>query len=260
MKKLAAITLGVLSLSGCTSVAEYYRADPIINRNTSKNTATYYAVDGKSIDVTSPKFVEAVDKVTNEKDRNKLIREIMSVSDDVCELHKAGIISNSNNWNIATGSVSNVLSGLGSVVGGESTKAALSAGAALSNSTRSLVNQEVYANSLATTIIRAIDLKRGEARSAILQASEKQLDAYPVWAAIYDVDEYHRRCSFISGMIEVTKALENRKESQSQLRAHIAHLREEINASVRSNPAYNRAAIDDKVLELQKLLATAPEY
>ena len=119
------------TLAGCGAIAERYRANPIIKRNTEKSTSTIYAEDGKSVDVTRPAFIDKIKAVDNAKDadkatlRNTLVHELMSLSDDVCELHKAGIISNSNTWNITTGSISNVLAGLGSVIPGETVKAGL---------------------------------------------------------------------------------------------------------------------------------------
>lgn len=260
MNKLTTIALLAFSLSGCGTVAEYYRVDPIMKRNTSNSATTYYSKDGNSIDVTGTPFNTNIDSITTKDGRNKFIRELMSVSDDVCELHKAGIISNSNTWNISSGTISNVLSGLGSVVGGDATKSALAAGAALSNSTRSLVNQEIYANSLATTIVRAIELKIKEAGSVIEQAmATKDIADYPTWSAVYDVDEYHRRCSFIAGLIEVTKALDTRKESRSQLLLRIQLLNNQITANKAINVGYDPKSLMTEIEKLQVLLSSAPD-
>ncbi|XVJ71502.1 MAG: hypothetical protein HEQ39_19310 [Rhizobacter sp.] len=244
--------------AGCSSVAEYYRVDPILKRESTAN--SFFLKDGNSIDVLSTAFQTKVGEATTKEKRNEFVRQLMSVSNDVCESHRARIISNSNTWNISTGTVSNVLAGLGSVIPGESTKAALSAGAALSNSTRSLFNQEIYSNSLATTVVRAIDIKRQEAASAVGQFLEtKSLAEYPVWVAIYDVDEYHRRCSFITGLIEVTKALETRKETKGQVLQRIQLLTNQVAANKALNAAYDPKSLVSEIEKLQLQLITAPE-
>lgn len=260
MHKLTAIILYIFALSGCGTVAEHYRADPIIKRNTAQSTSTYYSADGNSIDVTSDAFITKINGIATKDGRNRFIRELMSLSNDVCEKNIAGIISNSNTWNISTGTISNILSGLGSVVGGVETKAALSAGAALTNSTRTLVNQEIYANSLATTIVRAIDLKRKEASSVIEQAlTTKNIEDYSAWAAVYDVDEYHRRCSFITGLVEVTKALDTRKESRSQLLLRIQMLNAQITSNKTTRADYDSKPLMVEIEKLQVLLSSAPD-
>ncbi|WP_374500096.1 hypothetical protein [Zoogloea sp.] len=260
MRKLAGILTVVALLEGCGTVAEYYRADPIMRRNLSSGAPSYYSKDGNSVDVTNPEFATKVASINTKDGRNQLVRELMSVSDDVCELHKAKIIANSNTWNISTGTISSVLSGLGSVAGGEATKAGLSAGAALTNATRSLVNQEIYANSLATTIVRAIELKRTEARSAIETALEgKDIASYPVWTAIYDIDEYHRRCSFINGLVEVTRALDTRKESRAQLLFRIQVLKNQLSSNKSLDSSYDPKALMTEIEKLQVLLSSAPD-
>jgi hypothetical protein len=260
MYKFAMIIITAIALPGCASIAGYYRVDPIITRNTSHSTSSYYSKDGKSVDVTSAQFETKINSITDKNGRNKFIRELMSVSNDVCELHKAEIISNSNTWNITTGTASNILSGLGTVLGGEVTKTALAAGAALTNSSRSLVNQEIYANSLATMIVRAIDLKRSEARTVIDQElSTKALADYTTWGAVYDVDEYHRRCSFITGLVEVTKALDTRKESRYQLVARIQLIKNQITDNKVINAGYDPTPLMTEIEKMQVQLATAPE-
>jgi len=243
-------------LSGCSSIAEYYRVEPILKRENKTN--SIFLKDQNAIDVLSEAFKKRVEEATTKEKRNEFIRQLMSFSNDVCEAHRTRIVSGSNSWNVSTGTVSNILAGLGSVVPGESTKAALSAGAALSNSTRSLVNQEIYANSLATTVVRAIDIKRHEGASAIAHFLEtKEPAEYPVWAAIYDVDEYHRRCSFITGLIEVTKALESRKETKGQILQRIQFINKQVDDNNNRKEA-NQQLIDERN-KLQLMLSTAPE-
>lgn len=253
--------ISVVLITGCSTIAENYRTNPILTRSVKNGEETYYSNKGEAININSAAFLKKINSIgEDKKHRNQFIRELMDLSDNVCELHEATIISNSNTWNIATGSISNILSGFGSVVGGEATKSALSAGAALSNSTRSLINEEIYTNALATTIVRAIRVKRNEAKISILKNLGESAKNYPTWSAIYDVAEYHRRCSFISGMVEITKALENRKESTEEINYRIQLLRNQISENKNHfgknyKPGPN---LKSRIEALQTLLFTAP--
>ena len=255
----AVIALSLSSLClGCSTIAENYRVTAIMVRATSDANSIYRS-DGKAVDLTSTAFKTRVAAVATDVQRNDLQRELMVLSDDVCELHMAGIISSSNTWNISTGSITNVLAGLGAVVGGEAAKASLSAGAALSNSTRALVNQQIYSDALAPTVVRAIRRARAEAKTLIEAAMGRDLARYSVWAAIFDVDEYHRRCSFIVGVAEVTQALENRKESKAEVKSRIELLRREIAANAAMSPKLSSPRLLGELEKLQLQLSTAPE-
>lgn len=248
----------LLTIVGCSRIAETYRVDPVINRVPKKG--GYYINDGDTIDATNKEFKDRIRDIKNQEQRNDLMNEIISLSNNSCELHKAKIIANSNTWNIASGSLTSILSGLGTVVGGETTKAALSAGSAFSNSMRSLVNEEVYVESLATTIVRAIEIKRADKRT-IIESRMKDLNIskYSIMDGLRDIEEYHQSCSFIVGILEVSKALENRKKNEGELINKIKLLRDEIKKNKELVADYDSKIIMNKIEQLELELSNAPK-
>lgn len=258
------IVLCVLLLtSGCSQIASYYTADPVLSQT--GGAKTYIVIeDGDAVVQTnSPEFQNALAAAVNPQLKQALAFQLMSLSDSACEKHKSLIISNANSWNIGTGSVTNVLAGLGTVVGGESAKAALSAGAALSNSSRSLVNEQLYANALATTILRSIELKRAEAKKLISENLKKDQTGYTAssssyttagsahspYQLLYDIDYYHQQCSFMVGMVELAKTLDNRKPTQAEIKDNIEFLKTQLTESGLT-PA-DQTKLRSKITELQ---------
>lgn len=244
----SAVLGGVLLLTGCSKIAANYRVEPVLKPI--QNDASYITVkdDEAYIDTNSTRFQNALAAANDKSAKEKMAFMLMSLSDESCEKHKSLIISNANTWNITTGTVTNVLAGLGTVVGGESAKAALSAGAALSNSSRSLVNEEIYANALATTILRAIELKRNEVKKQIYAGlkDEQSAENYSAYQLIYDIDYYHQQCSFMVGMMEVSKALENRKPTKADIKQNIEFLQSQLPAA-----GANTEKLQEKITTLQ---------
>jgi hypothetical protein len=239
----------VLLLSSCSQIASNYRVEQVLRPSgTVKSYIRFNADTGEAYaEVNTESFQKVLAEATSKTKKEALAFELMSLSDESCERHKSLIISNANTWNISTGTVTNVLAGLGTVVGGESTKAALSAGAALSNSSRSLVNEQIYANALATTILRAIELKRSEVKKQIYNglATTNQSN-YSAYQMLYDLDYYHQQCSFMVGMVEITKALENRKATRSDIQEQIKFLQDQL-----KNPNSNAGLLKSELEKLQ---------
>lgn len=209
-------------MAGCSTMAGNYEANPIIM---DQSTLLKHSAKGTTEDVVDNEtLVGEIRAATTVKLRNKLMMDLISISDRVCSRHQAGIISNANSWNIITGTAVNVFSGLGTVVNGLGSKTALAAGSAVSSSTRSLVNEELYAKMLASTIVRGINTSREKTYAELKLGMKKTLDEYPASEAVRDIAEYHRRCSFYMGMLEVTKAMEQRKKSKPEIEADIAFL------------------------------------
>lgn len=221
---------GVLLLTGCSKIAANYRVEPVLKPITSDNSYITFKDGETYVDTNHPEFQKALKDANDRTKKQKMAFMLMSLSDESCEQHKSLIISNSNTWNIGTGTVTSLLAGLGTVVGGESAKAALSAGAALSNSSRSLVNEQVYANSLATSVLRAIELKRDAVKKQIYAGlkDDKSAKNYSAYQMIYDIDYYHQQCSFMVGMVEITTALANRKPTQSDIKDQIQFIEQQL--------------------------------
>lgn len=215
--KLIMLMVVCCSSVGCTLVSDHYEANPIMHQQSD------LLEDGQDI-VSTKKLSDRVSSAESEILRNALAIDLISLSDRVCSAHQAAIIANSNTWNVATGTITNLLSGFGAVVGGEATKAALAAGAAFSSGTRSLVNEEVYVQTVGAAIVRAISIAREKYYADIQLGFEKSLSDYSVQEALRDIQEYHRRCSFYYGLLEISKSLEQRKKSKSEIDRDIENL------------------------------------
>ncbi len=210
MKKLT-LTFSILILSGCGSIAKNYIPDQIMTQST--NTDGYINVDG-IIDL-DKLDTEDFNGSSKQSKRNDFISKAMALSDRKCNFHKATIIANSHTWNVATGSASMLLAGTASVISHAQTASDLAAGAAAATGIQSLVNKEVYADALGTTIIRSIEVGRSKKRAA-LETGLTNPD-YTLSKALVDIQAYHDSCSLMAGLVEVTKAFENRKPSRNEL-------------------------------------------
>ena len=246
-----------IGMSGCGFIAEKYMVDPITNRKPEK--ASYYINDGKTIDLTNEDFQKKIKAVSTKQERNDILNEIKTLSDNECEIHKAFIISNSNTWNVGTGTLTNIFSGLGTFVGGEHAKSVLSAGAALSNSTRSLVNEEVYVKSLATSILSAINKKRETIYNTIKSNKELPLDKYSVWDGIEQLEMYHQSCSFANAITELSNALGNRKATKSEIESKILFLENAIKENGTLQSGYDPKPLMLEIETLQKQYISASE-
>ena len=215
--KTFALTPIALLAVGCSHFAATYEADPIFVESD--------LFDSKSQTVNSKELKSRVMHIKLPADRDDLLFEIIRISDKVCSLHEAHIVAMSNAWNLSTGSLTSVFSALGTVVGGEIAKAGLAAAATVTNSTRSLINEEVYVKTLAPIIVRSIETARSSYRKNILAHRGVELKDYSIEEGFLDIQEYHRRCSFYFGLIEVSKALDSRRSSKRDIDAEIEVLR-----------------------------------
>lgn len=219
---LAAIT--VLSLTGCARITKTYLPADVF---TPGDTSQGYITADETIDVS--KLPDAWDAATDTvivKERNEVIARAIGLSDRKCTWHKADVMARANSWNIGMGSTSILLASAASVVDHAGTAADLAAGAAATSGIQALANKEIYQNALITTILRSIDVARAKRRAAIDKGMLD--DEYTLEMALIDIQAYHDTCSLMAGLVEITKALDNRKPSQNELEANIAYIKTEL--------------------------------
>jgi hypothetical protein len=250
--KMLLIALCPWLIVGCSTFAKQYEADPIIEH------PTELLKTGSETKIDEAVLRQRIKDATSDSARNKLITELLILSDRVCSLHQAEIIANINAMNLLTGTATNILSGLGTVLAGETTKAALAAGAALTSGTRSLINEEVYAQAMGTTIARAISVAREKYYADIKGKMVKEIKNYTIEDGVLDVQEYHRRCSFYYGLLEVTKSLEQRKSTKGELEYDIQTLRTQRDKLKTDNSQADVTAIDIEIQKRILLQADAP--
>jgi hypothetical protein len=238
-----------ISASGCSAISGYYEADPLFLQQSDLLDEEEDIVDVK-------KLQKRVKAVTDKVKRNALLEDLLTISDRSCARHQSSILAGLNTWNVSTGTLSTLLSAVGTVVGGESTKAALAAGAAFTNSTRSLVNEEVYAKSIGTTIVRATISAREKQYAVISIGMNSSFEDYSVKKGLRDIYNYQNRCSFYYGLLEVTKALDQRKRSKSEIEDMISRL--EIQGNKLKARGGNDSEINKRIEKLVLELDSAP--
>jgi hypothetical protein len=89
---------------------------------------------------------------------------------------------------------------------------------------------------------------------------------YSMSVALIDIQAYHNSCSLMAGLVEVTKAFDNRKPSRNELERDIAILKDEIkniDSNLKGVDASIQKTIVDKYAEELKdkvlLLSAASE-
>jgi hypothetical protein len=222
------IFIGLLALlfSGCSeNIAKVYLPDYIMNQpydesQYDKNKS--YINKAGEIDLGKIKM----DDYKDINKRNEFIAKAISLSDRKCAIHKAAILGNSHVWNIGAGSTAMLFSGAAAVVNHAQTAAELAAAATGMSGIHSLVNEEIYANKLGTSILRAIDVARAK-RKAPLELGMRD-SSYSLPIALIDLQAYHESCSLMIGLVELTKALDNRQLSRDELERDIKTLKKEI--------------------------------
>ena len=273
MKSSLVMPLLLTLLFGLGGCASYYRVPSVFNTmalpDAAGNTNSFYDKKSHQIDTDSGAFKAAwKDAHTTPEARNTFVARTLIVSDDICLTHKAEIQAMSNSLNLTFGSLTTLFSGAASVIDSTTTAQIMSAVATASNSSRSLVNAEVYQQSLAVTILGAIDANRTELRTKITSKFGQPLAGYPVELAVADLVQYHEACSFISGLTFVSKAVQQRQQTKSTLLERIDDLRKQVEANnqslvkdaARDAPFLaNNEALLTQITTLQNLLASAPE-
>jgi hypothetical protein len=203
----------MITSSGCTTISNNWLPDNLIKASSFANSyisekgeIDLNKVDLDSMDGNTPTATQL---------RDKFISRVVSLSDNKCNQHKAKILANTSIWNVGTGTASILFAGAASVISHVQTATELSAAAAATTGIQSLVNKEVYAQALGSTIIRAIDVARAKRKATIDMGIGNT--EYSAFKALIDLSEYHNACSLMVGITEVTKALENRKASQNEI-------------------------------------------
>ena len=141
-----------------------------------------------------------------QQQRNAAIVTLLTASDDMCQAHFKTIYGNDASFNIVTGSITNLASGIATAAGGLTAKSALAAVAFFANAERSLVNETIYKNLLVTAVTMKIREVRDAKAMAIIPGKLKEpINDYPMLMAIHEIISYHYTCSFMFGLEKALK-------------------------------------------------------
>lgn len=252
MKNICVVFLTLIFLMsvGCARVTRTY-VPPDVFVQTIGDDKPYFTKKTEQIDLSKikPSDYEGND---NKAKRETLISDMIALSDKKCSWYKATVMANANVWNISAGTATILFAGAASVIPHAKTAADFSAAAAATAGIRSLANQEIYADALVTTILRAIDVKR-EKKFAVISTG-LLADSYSVATAVRDVQTYHDSCSLVAGLVEVTSALDNRKKSRAEVERDIKSLEAAIARSQKRFGDSATTAETDHLTQLQERL------
>jgi hypothetical protein len=148
-------------------------------------------------------------------ERNRLASILTKQADDVCTVELGRLTANEAISNTLLATLASALSGVATIVNGETAKEIFAGGAGLATAGRSHVNAHVYRNVLSTAVSNAIHIERDKKRAAIQAELAKDMAGYNVDQMIVDVNAYHQLCSFYRGLTFVLKAVERSKFEES---------------------------------------------
>lgn len=161
--------------------------------------------------------VATADKAKCQWQRNQTIAALVLGSEEACMEHRRSIYGREAAYNIGLGSATNLFAGWAAVL----TKthpyrsSILGALALFSNSERSLINETVYK----TMIVPVVDKKIVEGRDAKVAVLHgkmgKSIDDYGVAQALSDWEDFHKSCSFMTGL---QKALDEGNQTGDMIR------------------------------------------
>jgi hypothetical protein len=255
MKNLLLLTMSIsIVLTGCKSGGGLHKTDSMFQMDSKLLVEKNNRVDMVKLRTKIVDISDTANEATKQLKRNSLLNELMMISNEQCNIHKGSIFRNQATWNIAIDTVSNVLSVLGTVANGEAIKANLAAGAAFVGSTKNLVSQEIYMKQLSQTVIMALDNARAVYGEKISLGMGKPYIEYPVYAALTDIQEYHRRCSFYYGLVEISKALSNKKPTTKEITSKIELLDNEIDKILGQDKVLENNDINDLVNRKKQLI------
>lgn len=238
-------------LAGCSNLAKNYLPEPVF-KGESKQADSLLDNDGyvdlEKYKTERSKIKEDAEAASKRKAlREKLISTALYSSNAKCEMHKATIMSNSNNVNLFAGSAALLFSGYATVVDSVQTAKSASALATFSTGMQGQFNQEIYQSKLSTAIFKAIDIAREKQESKLLatardgSASDETL--------VYEISKYHEKCSLLVALTEITDGLA-RVDSAAQVSEKIKVLKA-VKLSLSAEDKTSAAKIDERIVELE---------
>jgi hypothetical protein len=139
--------------------------------------------------------------------RNALVEAMIAASDDAVSMHLAGLKATQSNINVLLGGLSIGLTGAASVAA-EATSKALAAAATGTQGARALINDEVYSQALAESIITLVKADRKQQADLIRSRYRDDLVQFPMEQGIALVVAYHDTSSVYNGLALARQAIE----------------------------------------------------
>jgi hypothetical protein len=161
--------------------------------------------------------------------RNELQAIVMRRANAICDQHKGDIIAQASIMNIGFGVTAAGTSALGAALSGVQAKTNLAALTSLITGSQAITNQELYQKQFAGALISAIDASRARKKTEIDQKRASPTSDYTIDEALTDVQDYHYRCGFHHGLMQITKAVERQDQtSRAKILDRLDALRTEL--------------------------------
>jgi hypothetical protein len=144
--------------------------------------------------------------------RNRFLAALVARSNLICSQTEAQIVGTNDLINFSLGETTTILAGAGALVTGLTSAKILSGSAAITNATRSQVNEVFYENALKAAIVQKINGLRADKLAQIAPAAIDKATGLPVPLTKFStedmlnaVQEYHNTCSFYAGITGLTQ-------------------------------------------------------
>ena len=163
----------------------------------------------------------------NKAERNRLLNFLIQRSNAVCDEHRGAIMADAALGNTIFSGLTTLLGGTAALVTGATAARVLGGTAAMSSGIQSNFNLEIYREQFAGLIVRGIEKDRADFKAGTIdKGMSDDVDDYPLDRGITDVAVYHQKCSFYSGLMKLTEAIERPTFTPEKLDAALATLTE----------------------------------
>lgn len=237
LRTLVLVVLASLFSMRCATLNDAYHSDtPFRNADIQKQPEGEIDIDITTFKLPGSSVVAYVaasgGDASAQLARNRLQSALMEASDRKCEVHRAAVMSTSSSVNLGLGWLSAALAGASPLIVPTLTKNAFAAASALSTTSRSLVNEEVYRQLLVTSVLKAIDGERNAVATEIERRRDLMPSTYSVDDAVRDAQRYHAKCSFYIGLVALAEAVEEKANCEEVRRRREMLLTELSNANI----------------------------
>lgn len=198
---IMSVSLGALLLSTGCNLGRTVSAHPL-----DAKLATKYAKDQDALGAVTIWGVSIKNAINDAQDdkakrlaRNKVICDLLAISDRAFSNFKNDLYANRATIDTAVGGAAIGLTGAASVTSEITTKLLAAASTALQG-TNALYNEKWFADKTTPVLVQAMDAMRANKKKEIMGKFTKELDEYPLEAGLLDVEEYHDLASIVSAL------------------------------------------------------------
>lgn len=217
----------------------------------------------KDLEVAFQTFDENNNRESLVRRRNEIQERLLAASDQRCNLYKSYIQRLNSYTHFGLGSTATVLGGAGSIVTGAAPARLLAGLAGITSGINAEFDQDFFAQVAVHLITKGIEVRREKVYDEITKSREdaakaaaqdviepsparekKELQHYPVEAAVKDAIRYHGGCSIAVGIEESGQAVARDKELGLKFMASTMKLIEKRNAEADKEAADAKLAAE----------------